>query len=147
MIGESRIIIIIIMIICVYFIQPIFTPLHFSAANGRLETCRLLLQCNADPEVRGKECQPALVVIFNIQFIGLFLSAKTPPFMFLLVEAAFTPAACCWRRTQTSPQPTGTPSCSRHISLTCALATAKLHPTTYAIDENEADVAACLRRV
>jgi ankyrin repeat protein len=31
------------------------TPLHWSARDGRLEICRLLLQCNADIEAKDRE--------------------------------------------------------------------------------------------
>ncbi len=31
------------------------TPLHLSALRGQLETCRLLLQCNADLEAKDHE--------------------------------------------------------------------------------------------
>ena len=31
-----------------------YTPLHCSAANGRLEVCRLLLQSGADVNARNK---------------------------------------------------------------------------------------------
>ena len=30
------------------------TPLHLSAFHGHLEICRLLLQCNADPQAKGR---------------------------------------------------------------------------------------------
>ena len=32
-----------------------YTPLHLSAREGRLEVCRLLLQCNADIEAKDFE--------------------------------------------------------------------------------------------
>jgi hypothetical protein len=31
------------------------TPLHFSAEKGHLETCRLLLQCNANLEAKEQK--------------------------------------------------------------------------------------------
>jgi hypothetical protein len=32
-----------------------YTPLHWSAREGRLEICRLLLQCNADIEAKNEK--------------------------------------------------------------------------------------------
>ena len=32
-----------------------YTPLHWSALEGHLEVCRLLLQCNADIEAKGSK--------------------------------------------------------------------------------------------
>ncbi len=34
------------------------TPLHYSAAYGHLEVCRLLLQCNADVEAKSTDYHP-----------------------------------------------------------------------------------------
>jgi ankyrin repeat protein len=41
------------MILLLFFSQR--TPLHWSAENGHLETCRLLLQCNANVEANDHE--------------------------------------------------------------------------------------------
>jgi hypothetical protein len=87
-----------------------WTPLHFSARYGRLEVCRLLLQCNADIEAKDSSQRTPLNTSARYGRLEV---------CHLLVESKADVAA---RDRCFSPPP------SHHLSLTiCLAAMAKLH--------------------